>query len=251
MGSDVSVEPFPSIDFPIVEKPTTINLSTIKSLCPGQTVTVVAKVTHVHPSKCVGPNNTKVQNGVIVDPSGTMKLTLWRDFVDKVNHGETYTFKNFNIYKDKLTHEICLSTSLAGSIIEPAPEFTEVLAVSVLASTTTRGEIIGSDKVTSYLSCRKCNKKIDHDNETSYVECTHHCHFKQKQKNSKKHWFAQVMFEYQQDGSHLKLAALTGKNLEISDLTQSVIEVFFNSTIISVTYDRRSKVVESVSSIEQ
>ena len=31
MGSDVSVEPFPSIDFPIVEKPTTINLSTIKS----------------------------------------------------------------------------------------------------------------------------------------------------------------------------------------------------------------------------
>jgi hypothetical protein len=48
------------------------------------------------------------------------------------------------------------------------------------------------------------------------------------------------------------LAALTGKNLEISDLTQSVIEEdFFNSTLISVTYDRRSKVVESVSSIEQ
>jgi DNA-directed RNA polymerase subunit RPC12/RpoP len=167
-----TLNPFPSIDFPIVEKPTTINLSTIKSLCPGQTVTVVAKVTRVHPSKCVGPNNTKVQNGVIVDPSGTMKLTLWRDFGNKVNHGETYTFKNFNIYKDKLTHEICLSTSLAGSIIEPAPEFTEVLAILVLDSTTTRGEIIGSDKVTSYLSCHKCNKKIDHDNETSYVECT-------------------------------------------------------------------------------
>ncbi len=71
------------------------------------------------------------------------------------------------------------------------------------------------------------------------------------------------MFEDQQDNDKLlhltffeeaivKLAALTGKNLEISDLTQSVIEEdFFNSTLISVTYDRQSKVVESVSSIEQ
>ena len=77
MGSDVSVEPFPAIDFPKVEKPTTMNLSTIKSSRPGQTVTVSAKVSHLHPSKSVGSNNTNVQNGMIVDPSGTMKLSLW------------------------------------------------------------------------------------------------------------------------------------------------------------------------------
>ena len=38
MGSDVSAEPFPAIDFPKVEKPTTMNLSTIKSLRPGQSL---------------------------------------------------------------------------------------------------------------------------------------------------------------------------------------------------------------------
>ena len=110
MGSDVSVEPFPKVN-----KPITMNLGTIKSLHPGQTVTVTAKVSHLHPSKNVGSNNTRVQNGMIVDPSGTMKLTLWRDFVGTIEQGGTYTLKNFNIYEDKLTHEICISTSLAGS----------------------------------------------------------------------------------------------------------------------------------------
>ena len=257
MGSDVSVEPFPTIDFPKVNKPTTMNLGTIKSLRPGQTVTVTAKVSHLHPSKSVGSNNTRVQNGMIVDPSGTMKLTLWRDFVGTIEQGSTYTLKNFNIYEDKLTHEICISTALAGSKIEPAFEFEEVLAVSVVTSTTTHGEVIGVDKITSYMSCRKCNKKIDHNDQPAFIECNH-CHFKQKQKNSKKHWFAQVMFEDQADNDKLlhltlfeeiilKLATLSGKDLKIDDFSQSVIEnVLYYSPIINVTFDRRSKVVETV-----
>ena len=101
-----------------------------------------------------------------------MKLTLWRDFVDNIHQGKTYVFKNFNIYKDKLTHEICLSTAVTGSTIEPAPEFQEVLPVYVLATITTQGEIIGTDKVVSYMSCRKCNKKIDDSGqETTFIEC--------------------------------------------------------------------------------
>ena len=258
MGSDVSVEPFPAIDFPKVEKPTTMNLSTIKSLRPGQTVTVTAKVSHLHPCKSVGSNNTNLQNGMIVDPSGTMKLSLWRDFVGTIEQGNTYSFQNFNIYEDKLTHEICISTALAGSAIEPAPEFHEVLAVSIVASTTTHGEVIGVDKVTSYMSCRKCNKKIDHNDQPAFIECNH-CHFKQKQKTSKKHWFAQVMLEDQEDNNKLlhltifedellKLATFSGKSFTIDSFSQSVIEsILYDSPIISVTFDRRNKVVETVS----
>ena len=76
MGSNVSVEPSPDIDFAKVDKPTKIDISMIKSLFPGQTVTVVAKVSHLYPSKCIGANNAKMQNGNLVDPSGTMKVTL-------------------------------------------------------------------------------------------------------------------------------------------------------------------------------
>ena len=66
------------------------------------------------------------------------------------------------------------------------------------------------------------------------------------------------MFEYQADNDKLlhltlfeeiilKLATLSGKDLKIDDFSQSVIEnVLYDSPIINVTFDRRSKVVETV-----
>ena len=75
------IEHFPAIDFNKVKLSTTMNLLTIKSLCPGQIVTVTAKVTHLHPSKTVGSKNLQLQHAIIADPSGTMKMTLWENFV--------------------------------------------------------------------------------------------------------------------------------------------------------------------------
>ena len=58
MGHDVTIEHFPAIDFyNKVKLPTTMNLSTIKSVCSGQIVTVTAKITHLYPSKTVGSKN--------------------------------------------------------------------------------------------------------------------------------------------------------------------------------------------------
>ena len=48
MCHDVTIEHFPAIDFDKVKRPTMMNLSAIKSVCPGQIVTVTAKVTHLY-----------------------------------------------------------------------------------------------------------------------------------------------------------------------------------------------------------
>ena len=256
MGHDVTIEHFPAIDFDEVELPTTMNLSTIKSVCPGQIVTVTAKVTHLYPSKTVGSKNLQLQHVIIADPSGTMKMTLWENFVGSIKQGDTYTFRDICVYKDKMSHEICQNTAKSGSTIESAPQFQEVLPFTVLESTTVNGEIIGVNQVASYLSCCKCNKKVDPSPEHAYIECAK-CHFKQKQTASKAHWFAQVLFQDTNDGKidltlfkdaiH-QIAKLTSDTVEVKGLTQADIEsILFTSPPIRITYNRRSKVVENVS----
>ena len=125
-----------------------MNLSTIKSVCPGQIVTVTAKVTHLYLSKTVGSENLQLQHAIIADPSGTMKVTLWENFVGSIKQGVTYTFRDICVYKDKMSHEICLlNTAKSGSTIESAPQFQEVLPFTVLESTMVNGEIIGVIKL--------------------------------------------------------------------------------------------------------
>ena len=161
MGHEVTIEHFPAIDFDKVKLPTTMNLSTIKSVCPGQIVTVTAKVTHLYLSKTVGYENVQLQHAIIADPSGTMKMTLWENFVGSIKQGDTYTFRDICVYKDKMSHEICLlNTAKSGSTIESAPQFQEVLPFTVLESTMVNGEIIGVNQVASYLSCCKCKKRL-------------------------------------------------------------------------------------------
>ena len=78
-----------------------------------------------------------------------------------------------------MSHEICLNTAKSGSTVESAPQFQQVLPFTVLESTTVNGEIIGINQVASYLSCCKCNKKVNPSPEHAFLECAK-CHFKQK-----------------------------------------------------------------------
>ena len=68
MGHDVTIEHFPAIDFDKVKLPTK------------------AKVTRLYPSKTVGSKNLQLQHAIIADPSGTMKMTLWENFVGSITH---------------------------------------------------------------------------------------------------------------------------------------------------------------------
>ena len=93
MGHDVTIEHFLATDSDKLKLPTTMNLSTIESVCPGQIVTVTAKVTYLYASKTVGSKNLQLQHAIIADPSGTTKMTLWENFVGSIKQGDTYTFR--------------------------------------------------------------------------------------------------------------------------------------------------------------
>ena len=76
MGHDVVIDACHDVDFKKQHLPPTMNISNAKLVCPGQITTIKAKVAHTHPAKQVSSKNLLMQNVVIVDPSGTILLTL-------------------------------------------------------------------------------------------------------------------------------------------------------------------------------
>ena len=111
-------------------------------------------------------------------------------------------------------------------------------------------KIIGVNHVGSYLSCCKCNKKVDPTLEHAFIDCVK-CYLKQKQTASKAHWFAQVLFQDTdddrrdltlfEDAIH-QTAKLTSDTDEVKGLTQADIEsILFTSPPICITYNQLNK----------
>ena len=91
--------------------------------------------------------NLLMQNLVIVDPSGTILLTLWEKYVHQVKQGNTYTFTNVRVRKDRVTGEIVVNSTESDTKIESATPFQEELPIVVLDSETADVEIVGIQKV--------------------------------------------------------------------------------------------------------
>ena len=87
-------------------------------------------------------------------------MTLWENFVGSIKQGDTYTFCDIFVFKDKMSHEICLNTAKSGSTVESAPHFQEVPPFTVVESTTVNGETVGVKQVASYLSCCSAIKRL-------------------------------------------------------------------------------------------
>ena len=262
MGYDVMIDAYNDVDFQKQQLPSTMNVSNAKLVCPGQIITIMAKVAHVHPSKRVGVKNLLMQNVVIVDPSGTILLTLCENYVQQVKQGNTYTFTNIHVRKDKVTSEIVVNTVESDTKIESGPPFQEALPIIVLDSETVDVEIIGIEKVQPYLACTKCTKKIQHTDNRRFIECSH-CHFKQKEAAAAKHWFAQVLVENKSstetnrfsvtlfESSIKQIVQANSEIPEDNKFTKELIEdLLFDTSVISITYNKRTHIVENVISVQ-
>ena len=175
-------------DFPKQTMPEKMDITIIRSVSPGQLVSLKAKVAHLYPPKQVTIKTEllNLQECSIVDANGTIKFVLWGDYVGSVKQGETYYFQDVRVKYNKYENEIFINTAKSTSKISEAPPFEEVLSVAIeISNTTAKGEVLGVLKVGDYLSCSKCNKKVQLCGDSPIVNCTA-CHYQQKQKVCKK-----------------------------------------------------------------
>lgn len=257
MGDDVSIEHFPGIDFQVKELASTMTLMAAKSVRVGQYVTVKAKVTKLGEQEQGG--NLRMVKATLVDPTASMKIVFWEDFINKVENNGTYLFHNLKVRIDKYSEKIYLNTAQQGTTIEPTDPFTEILAIDVedpteFVTTTVHGEFLGINYVHKYLSCCKCRKKVQATT-SLIVECQS-CHLKQKLKASIKHWYAQVLFEYDSNKKvtltlfeeAIKQAlTLAGKETQSTNFTEEcILEALLELPTITVTFNNKNKVVTKI-----
>jgi len=76
MGCNVIIEDLQEIDLQKQELPTTMNASNATTVSPGKEITLKPTVAYIYPGKTVGKDNVIMQNAVVTDPRGTIKLTL-------------------------------------------------------------------------------------------------------------------------------------------------------------------------------
>ena len=68
-------------------------------------------------------------NCTLLDPTASMKMVLWENFINQVENNRTYIFHNVTVRKDKYNDTIYLNTSQYGTEIKLTEDFTEILAV--------------------------------------------------------------------------------------------------------------------------
>ena len=153
MGDTIAIEKYPELDISRSEIQSSTRLSSVKSVRIGQHVTVKAKVTNMSKEEKAG--DLTLVNFTLLDPSASIKMVLWENFINQVGNNRTYMFHNVTVRKDKYHDNLYLSTVKYGTEIQLTGDFTEVLAVPLtqdttqFVSTTTEGEILYKESLPS------------------------------------------------------------------------------------------------------
>ncbi len=263
MGDSVIVEHYPHLDFQRSEIQSSTTLLSVKSVQIGQHVTVKAKVTNKSKEQKAG--DLTLVNCTLLDPTASIRMVLWENFIGQVENNRTYMFHNVMVRKDKYNDTIYLSTAKSGTEIKLTEDFTEILAVPLtqdttqFVSTTIEGEILGITSINSYFSCFKCNKKLEQSTVAAYIQCNN-CHLKQKLKPTSQHWYAQVLVQYS-DNKKITLTlfeepikqilAIQNKESLLSTISEEMLtDSLLNLPTVNFTYNTTSKVVLKIAKKE-
>ena len=113
-----------------------VSIATLSKITLGQIVTIKAKVADIAGVKIQIVNDkseVNKQQTIIHDPSGSIKLTLWGKYTDKLEIGQTYLIKKVRVRKDKF-EEIYVNSIKSG---ETSFYDTNYFATSLVPITTT------------------------------------------------------------------------------------------------------------------
>ena len=261
MSGNVEVQQLPTAPFPKVNIPSTFDLAMLKTVAPGQLITVKAKVTALREAKTLQTSRgtLKMIEDQIVDPQGYSKIVFWENFCDQVEAGTTYIFENIRVKKDAVTKQVYVNTAKSGTTITATEPHANILALAPTftvsddsMTTSVEGSVAGVISTSMYIACNKCNKKIQNDNSSEIITCNY-CNMQQLAGLCPTQYYAQFFFLTTPKKDRLTLTLF---NKVISQLfsTEGVINPSKNDFVkvllglkdIVVTYNKRSKVVTNI-----
>lgn len=260
MGDFVNVEMLAPEDIDFEKKdilPPDLNLSMLPLITVQQLLSLKAKVVCLNAVEMVTTPQCSLKkvDGVLVDEYGSVKITLWEDDIEKVEKGKTYQFKNLRLKKNKLTGEIYVNPAKGNSSITECEAFETILDIpedipTELTTATIDGEIVGVTEVKLDHCCIKCNKPLVAKKE---AKCENpRCKLTEKLEKCKKQWYVKALIEIGDITVYLSfrhncIIEIYNSIDDIEKLSEeSVTEAFLSLPKLSVTYNRKSSIVDSV-----
>lgn len=261
MNARVKIERLFDNPFEIKEMPSSQNIAMLSSVSNNQSLSLKAKVVQL-----TGIKRVPTKNGIkskaecwLLDPSGTVRLTIWEEFTAQVTEGNTYTFHNLKLLKDTYNHRVYVSTPKEGCSITQCEPFAENLPLPAdlpghFTQTSMVAQVIGIDKFTAYHQCFKCKKRLPDYENSKFVKCA--CGLCQKIDANKTQYHVQLMLKQVQTQTQTTVTLFTqllehalqllGTQLADPLKEDDVVEAFLSAPKLSVTFDKRSKICVSV-----
>ena len=134
------------------------------------------------------------QELVIVDPTASVKVILWEQFLDTLKEDQTYVFKNLRLKREN-NGSMYLNTPKSDQFsFEECEEFAETVVqdIQLFSSVEVCASIIGVESISTYQACMKCGKKAVLKN-GKILKCEA-CQMLQKIAPANKRWFLRCLF---------------------------------------------------------
>lgn len=139
------------------------SISALINVMPEQIITLKAQVTHVSPVKVMITQNhgpLRKQEVLLRDPSGTIKLVLWEQYVDLLVPSQTYNLENLKVkvYNDQrylnTPRDEEFQCNETDPFEQPLPEPQQVIDTPSIT-----GTVVGVKDITNITACTSCGKK--------------------------------------------------------------------------------------------
>lgn len=248
------------INFTCADSTAPVTVSDLYAISPGQLVNVTAKVTHMTGVKVIKMDDgtLKQTRAILVDPTGSIKVVFWQEWVDSVEDGETYTFTNLRVKEDYHSHEKFVNTAKAGCKIEASVPFTQPLpdvkiSLTDIATKEATISVVGVKTVSKYFSCNTCSRKLEERGIKYYCRS---CNMKQKPVNDQ--WFCKLRVKDSSSQQFnisvfhpemLKLLQTQGKAMLPTLTTDEVEDILLDITNVHITMNvQQGKLVDILES---
>ncbi len=142
----------------VVDTPTTIELGGISHTDLFQKVTVSVKVLDVKEVERAG--DKQKQDVIVGDSSGTAKVTLWGENVDKLTNGECYQLQNFIIREFQALRYLSMTRAADVTRIEDIGDVAQQVDMEETL-TLQNVMVVGVPHIDVYKCCLGCRARVE------------------------------------------------------------------------------------------
>ena len=220
-----------------------------------QIITLKAEVTHVASVKhIISQHHGQLQKQEIMlrDPTGTIKLVLWEQYVNSLVVNTTYVLENLKlkVYNDERYLNMPKDEEFTAKEIEP---FQQLLpeAEHVIDPLLITGKIVGIKEITTVTACSSCGKSVQpYQDSTTLGQCqASNCNLIQILNSCHFNWSMHLVIKASDDSKRnivlyhhqfLKLLTVLDIKLDLNSvsLEELTISILQEDAKVQICYER-------------